>query len=189
MRWQQLFADLQAQFEEEEAAVDRGELASRARAEIGAIHLAERLRGALGVRVVLGCGTAGQVAGVLVDVGVDWLLTEDERGRQDLIAVKAVRTVAGLGRRTAAAEPAGAVAQRLDLRRALRALARDRSAVQVVLDDGGVLGGTVDRVGADYVELAEHPADAPRRAEAVRSVRAVVIDAIAVVRTAPAGLS
>ena len=60
--------------------------------------------------------------------------------------------------------------------------------MQLVLDDGAVLTGTLDRVGADYVELAEHPADQPRRSEAVLGVRAVVLDAIAVVRTAPPGL-
>ena len=37
MRWQQLFADLQAQFDEEEAAAERSESASRARAEMGAV--------------------------------------------------------------------------------------------------------------------------------------------------------
>jgi hypothetical protein len=47
----------------------------------------------------------------------------------------------------------------------------------------------VDRVGADYVEVAEHPGDLPRRAEAVQRVRAVVIAAVAVVRTSPPGLS
>jgi hypothetical protein len=189
MRWQQLFADLQAQFDEEEAAAERSESGSRARAEMGAVRLVERLRGALGLPVVLACGAAGQVTGVLVDVGADWLLTEDGRGRQDLVAATAVRTVAGLGRRTSPFVPDGAVGMQLDLRRALRALARDRSPVQVVLDDGGVLGGTLDRVGADYVELAEHPADTPRRAEVVQGVRAIVIGAIAVVRTAPVGLS
>jgi hypothetical protein len=65
----------------------------------------------------------------------------------------------------------------------MRALARDRAAVQVVLDDGAVLTGTLDRVGADYVELAEHPADQPRRAEAVQGVRVIVLAAVAVVRT------
>jgi hypothetical protein len=136
----------------------------------------------------LRCGAAGHVTGVLNEVGVDWLLLEDDRGRPTLVAASAVRSVTGLGRRTAAPEEAGVVRGRLDLRRALRGLARDRGAVQVVLDDGSVLHGTVDRVGADYVEIAEHPVDVPRRAEAVQGVSAVVIGAIAVVRTASPGL-
>jgi hypothetical protein len=189
MRWQQLFADLQAQFEAEEAALERAESASRTRAEVGAVGIADRLRGALGLPLALACGAAGTVSGVLVEVGPDWLLVEDDGARQCLVALGAVRSVGGLGRRTAAAEPAGAVRGRLDLRRALRGLARDRSAVQVVLDDGSMLGGTLDRVGADYVELAEHPADLPRRAEAVQGVRAVVIARIAVVRTVSPGLA
>jgi hypothetical protein len=61
--------------------------------------------------------------------------------------------------------------------------------VQILLEDGGTLTGTLDRVGADYVELAAHPADEPRRTEAVQGVRAVVIDAVAVVRTTAPGLS
>jgi hypothetical protein len=188
MRWQQLFADLQAQFEAEEAAAEQAESASRARAEVGALGIADRLRGALGFPLVLGCGGAGPVAGVLVEVGADWLLIEDDGARQILVAASSVRTVSGLGRRTLVVEPEGAVRVRLDLRRALRGLVRDRSAVQIVLDDGSVLNGTLDRVGADYVELAEHPADLPRRAEAVHGVRAVVVSAIAVVRTVTAGL-
>jgi hypothetical protein len=184
MRWQQLFADLQAQFDEEEAAAERGESASRARAEIGAVRLVQRLRGALGTRVSLTCRGAGQVGGVLADVGANWLLLEDDGGRQYLIASSAVRAVAGLGRGTAAPEPDGQVRVRMDLRRVLRGLARDRATVQCLLDDGSVLTGTVDRVGADFLELAEHPVDEPRRRGAVRGVRAVVLAAVAVVRTA-----
>jgi hypothetical protein len=189
MRWQQLFADLQAQFDEEEAAAERSESASRARVEMGAVRLSQRLLGSLGATVSVTCRGAGQVGGVLVDVGSDWLLLEDDHSRQNLVATAAVRAVAGLGRGAAPPEPAGAVRGLLDLRRALRALARDRAGVQVVLDDGGVVTGTLDRVGADYVELAEHPADLPRRAEAVQGVRAIVIAAVAVVRTGAAGLS
>jgi hypothetical protein len=37
------------------------------------------------------------------------------------------------------------------------------------------------------VELAAHPVDSPRRSEAVQEVRAVVIGAIAVVRTVAPG--
>src|SRR5436305_7139669 len=129
MRWQQLFADLGAQFAEAEAAADRAESASRARAEMGAVLLAERFAGAVGHPVVLRCRGAGQIAGVLAEVGVDWLLVEEEAGREALVAAAAVLAVAGLGRGTAAPEPPGAVRGRLDLRRAARALARDRSGV------------------------------------------------------------
>ncbi len=189
MRWQQLFADLQAQFDEEEVAAERSEAASRARVEVGAVRLSQRLLGSLGAPVTVTCRGAGQVAGVLVDAGPDWLLLEEERGRQQLVATAAVRAVVGLGRSTAPVQAAGAVRGQLDLRRAVRGLARDRAAVQVVLDDGGVLTGTVDRVGADYLELAEHPGDQPRRAEVVQRVRAIVLDAVAVIRTGAPGLS
>ena len=189
MRWQRLFADLEGQLEEQETAAERAEWASRARVEIGAVPLADRLRGALGSVLSIRCRGADQVVGRLVDVGTDWLLLEDEQARSCLVAVDAVRAVGGLGRRTAAAEEPGVVRRRLDLRWALRALARTRTGVQVVLDDGFVLSGTVDRVGSDYLELAEHPADQLRRAESVRGVRAVVIGAVAVVRSAPTALN
>jgi hypothetical protein len=187
MRWQQLFADLGAQFEEAEAAAQQAEGSSRARAEMGAVRLVERLRGAVGAAVVVRCQGAGQVAGVLGDVGADWLLIDEDGGREVLVAGAAVSAVAGLGRQTAP-EPAGVVGRRLDLRRAVRALARDRSAVQVVLRDGGVLTGTVDRVGADFLEVAAHPLGDERRAGAVRGVQAIALDAVAAIRTGTSGL-
>ncbi|TFV66324.1 UNVERIFIED_ORG: hypothetical protein E4P37_06390 [Bacillus sp. AZ43] len=187
MRWQQLFEDLASQFEAEQVAAEDAESASRARAEVGALRLVDRLGGARGQRLVLGVGAPGSVGGILTGVGPDWVLLEDDQGRDQLVALAAVRTVSGLGRVTAAPEPPGAVRARLDLRRTLRGLVRDRCSVQVLLDDGGVLTGTLDRVGADHVELAEHPLDTPRRAESVRGVRAVVIGAIAVVRATTPG--
>jgi hypothetical protein len=188
MRWQQLFADLQAQFEQEEVSAERAEAGSRARAEVGGLPLADRLGGAVGAPVVLTVRGAGQVAGDLVEVGADWVLVAADLGREVLVASAAIRAVGGLGRRTAAPEIPGPVRARLDLRRALRGLSRDRATVQIVLDDGTAVVGTVDRVGADYVELAEHAADTPRRAEAVQGVRAVVLSGIAVVRTVSAGM-
>jgi UTP:GlnB (protein PII) uridylyltransferase len=188
MRWQQLFADLDAQFAEAEAAADRAESASRARAEIGAVRLAERLAGAVGHSVELRCRGVGQLVGVLAEVGGDWLLVEEEAGREALVATAAVLSVGGLGRQTAAPEAAGIVRARLDLRRAVRALARDRSVVHVVLDDGATLVGTIDRVGEDFFEVAVHAPDQPRRHAAVRAVQAAVISAVAVIRTAPLGL-
>ncbi len=188
MRWQQLFADLEARFEAEQEAADRGETTSRARHEVGAVRLADRLGGGVGSAVVLLCRGAGAVSGTVAEVGTDWLLLVDDQGRECLVASSAVRAVSGLGRRTAPPRGEGPVRGRLDLRRALRGLARDRAAVQMVLDEGTRLSGTIDRVGADYLELAEHPADLHRRADAVQSVRTVVLDAVVVVRTVLPGL-
>jgi hypothetical protein len=188
MRWQQLFADLQAEFEEAEAAAERGELGSRRRAEVGSVRLAERLAGSLGRPVGLRCGGAGEIAGVLTATGPDWALLTDTGSRDVLVAVAAVGSVTGLSRLTAVPESAGGVRGRLDLRWALRALVRDRSAVQVVLADGSRHVGTLDAVGADHVDLAEHEADQPRRAAAVRGVRTIALPAVAVVRTLAPGL-
>jgi hypothetical protein len=184
MRWQQLFADLSAQFEEAASAGQRADVAARSRTEAASVTLADRLRGSLGSEIALECRGAGWVRGRLSDAGRDWALLDDEHGGELLVALAAVRVVGGLGRVTAPPED-GPVRIRLDLRRALRGLARDRSAVLVVLDDGTVLSGTLDRVGADFVELARHEADEPRRASAVREVQAVALAAVAVVR-APA---
>ncbi|SNS02158.1 hypothetical protein SAMN06893096_101398 [Geodermatophilus pulveris] len=187
MRWQRLFADLQAEFDAAEAAAERAEDASRRRVETGAVRLVDRLAGSVGRPLALRCQGAGDVTGVLVDVGADWLLL-DSGGREVLVATATVRTVAGLGRATAVPAERGAVHARMDLRRVVRGLSRDRTAVQVVLDDGSAHVGTVDGVGADHLELAEHAADQPRRAAAVRGVRAIALPAVAVVRTLAPGL-
>jgi hypothetical protein len=188
MRWQQLFSDLEAQFEQAEAAVEWGESASRARAEMGALTLADRLRGSIGERVVLRCRGADPVRGELLECGTDWLLVEDEQGREVLLAAGGILAVGGLARWSSAPDDGGVVRTRLDFRRAVRGLARDRSPVRLVLDDGTVLTGTVDRVGADHCELAEHPVDEPRRAEAVRGIQTVPLAAVSlVVRSSPVG--
>lgn len=180
MRWQQLFADLEAQFEQAAERAEQAESGSRTRAEAAATTLAGRLAGSVGAVVVLRTRGAGALGGKLVGAGPGWLLLDDGSGREVLVAAAALLSVSGLGRRTAPPDD-GAPRVRTDLRRALRGLVRDRSVVALTLDDGSVLTGTFDRLGADFVELAEHPADEYRRAAAVRSVQTVPLPAVAAI--------
>lgn len=182
MRWQRLFDDLEAQADAYAAAEFEAEVGERARYESGQLRLVDRLRPAVGHQVDVCCRGAGAVVGQLARVGSDWLLVEEQPDRHAVVACSAVTSIGGLGRLSAPPGSEGRIAARLDLRRALRGIARDRSAVQVSLVDGSMISGTLDRVGADFAEVAEHPQREPRRAGTVRSVRTVPITAVAVVR-------
>jgi hypothetical protein len=80
----------------------------------------------------------------------------------------------------AAANPS--VADRLDVGHVLRMIARDRVGVTVLLRDGSRLAGTIDRVGADFLDLAEHLVGEPRRARQVSGLRMVAFAGLAAVR-------
>ena len=183
MRWDELFADLDAQLEAAEAAELAGEVADRTRREQGLLRLVDRLRPSVGAPLTVTCAGAGTLHGRLLDVGVDWLLLE-ETGKQELLVSTAmVLGISGAGARSDVPGSEGEVGRKLDLRWALRGLARSRVGVQVVLLDGSVLAGTFDRVGADHVDLAEHPAGEARRAAAVRQVRVLPLTALSAVRS------
>ena len=181
MRWKALFDDLEAQAEAAAAAELEGEVRDRTRRELGLLGVRDRLRPAQGYELSVAVHGAGTVTGRLLDTGPDWVLLDERAGRELLVPLSAVLSVGGLGRR---AEQRGRdeVGRRLDLRWALRGLARDRAPVQVLLRDGSSLAGTLDRVGADYVDLAEHPQGEARRPAAVQGVRLVPLSALALVR-------
>jgi hypothetical protein len=156
MRWEALFADLEAEVAEEEAAERRSEVADRSRAEVGRLRLIDRLGSALNAPGALRVALAGHAAvgGSLRSVGSDWLLLTQDSGAEWIIAFAAVQTIQGLG--AASAEPGweGLVGARLDIRVALRRVVRDRSRVTVGLSSADVISGRLSRVGADHVELA-----------------------------------
>jgi len=173
MRWDDLFGDLEAQLDAAEAASVDAEVADRTRRESALLTMAERLGGSLGDRVGVHVAGAGRVDGRLLEVSDRWLLLVDDSGAQVLVAGPAVQSVAGLAPTSdPSSAPAGAQRVRLGLGVVLRALARDRSPVVVRLTAGGTVEGTLERVGADFVELTEHPAGEvrPRRAGPVRTV-------------------
>ncbi len=180
-RWEGLFADLEGEFAAADAADLRGEVADRTRRENASLRLVDRLRPALGHEVRISLPAQVVVAGRLADLGSDWVLVAEARGSA-LVPLAHVTSVAGLGALSAAPGSEGRVVAALDVRYALRRLARDRVEVVVAAIDGSVLSGTLDRVGADFVEIAEHQAGVPRRKGSVRRVLAVPVAAIIVVR-------
>ena len=74
------------------------------------------------------------------------------------------------------------MARRFTLPLALGAVSRDRVAVELCDIDGRMVVGTVDVVGADHLEVAEHAADESRRAGNVTAVSLVPYASLAWVR-------
>lgn len=191
MRWEELFADLTAEFEALESAELAAEISDRTRRELARIRLVDRLRAAESSAVAVTVQTLSgdqTVGGRLLDVGPDWLLVErSDAPVEVLIPLSVVGTVIGLP--SSASEPGseGHVQARLDLAHVLRGIARDRAAVCLAIGGGRMLTGTIDRVGADYLDLAEHAPDEPRRAGNVRAVRTVPFAAIRFVQRAASG--
>ncbi len=182
MRWDALFADLEAQAEALEHAERAAEVEERVRIEVAAIGLVDRLRAAVDTPLRVQCAGALALTGVLRRVGPDWLLLDEGSGREVLTAVAAVHGVTGLSRVSAVPDSAPGVESRLSLRHALRGLARDRSPVRVCRVDGSTLDATIDRVGADFIEVALHAPGETRRRGDVREVALVPFAALAAVR-------
>lgn len=185
MRWDDLFESLDRQFEQLLDAADDAELADRVRVAFGAVIAVERLAGAVGATIRVRLADERRVSGALTRVGPDFLLLRESPSVDLLVAWSAVAAVEGLSMRTGAG--LGSVDSRFDLRRAVRSVARDRAAVTVHTTHGTELSGTVDRVGADFFELAAHAAWETRRSTAVQGVVLVPLSAVTLIRSAPLG--
>jgi hypothetical protein len=181
-RWEELFADLEAQMTSLFAAEAHGELADRTRAEAARLTLRDRLYPAVGSVVRVRCPADLHFTGRLTGVGSEWLLLRDDGARETLISAGAVLSIGGLGRLSSAPGSQGVVESRLGLRHALTGVARDRSVLQVHLVDGSTMDGTIDRVGSNFIEVAVLPAGEIRRRSAVLEARAIAIDAVVAVR-------
>jgi hypothetical protein len=179
MRWEELFEDLETQWQAQVRRELDAEVADRTRRERASITLADRLaaQDRSIVRVALVDGT--MLSGKVQEVGQGWLVLSMVTG-SCLVPVAAVAGISGLQRKAGMPGPG----RSFGFGYALRGLSRDRVAVTVVDVSGGASTGTIDGVGRDFLELSEHPADLPRRRENITSTRVVPFAAIVLVRPA-----
>ncbi len=174
MRWEALFADLEAGLAAAAAQDLRDEVAELTRAERAQVRLADRLRAAAGspLRLVLREGLG--VDGVVGDAAPQWVLLAPDAVRRALVPITAVTAAVGLP--VHAAPSPGEVERRLGLGHVLRAIARDRVAVRV--DATGVsVSGRLERVGADHVDVT------PTHAQRGAAGWTFAFDALVVVRS------
>jgi hypothetical protein len=145
------------------------------------VGLHERLIAHSGRGIELRLAAGILVSGTVADAGLDWVLVHDRGQRGSLVPFRGIVAINGLGA-DAAAGPGVVTAKRFGLGYALRGLSRDRSVVSLSDIAGSVTTGTIDAVGADAIDLSEHPADVARRAENIVARRVIPFTAVVVVR-------
>jgi len=179
MRWNQLFDDLEAQWDAETRRDLDSEVADRTRRERATVGLYERLAASVGETVLVRLVSGRAVSGAIADVGQDWMLIRSDR-RPVLVPLAAAAAVSGLSER-ATGSPVG---KRFSLGYALRGLSRDRAVVTIEDVTGATTSGTIDAVGSDCFDLSEHAPDEPRRPENITGRRVVPFAAVVSVSAA-----
>lgn len=190
MRWDRFFEDLEDQLDSEWEA-ERAALDTEAeRLRLSRVTVRERLvalaRHGRPVAVQLVDGSA--LAGTLRRVGADWFAVSGDAapGGTSIVPIGALAGIGGAADAVLSsvrdADPGPALGQRMSFGFVLRDLVRRRLEVTVHLVDGRTLHGTIDRAGADHLDLALHEAGAARRAENVTGYRIVPFTAVVAVR-------
>lgn len=187
MRWERLFEDLQNQFASEWEA-ERAALDTEAeRLRLARLPLRARLLALLGGAATIEVTGSERLRGTLTAAGEDWLGVDLDGGAAAVVRTDAVASL-GLDHEDmlhSAREHGGtprSLAERMSFGFVARDLARRRVAVGIHRTDGAVLTGTIDRAGADHLDLARHEPGAPRRASEVAGFQLLPFAAIGWVR-------
>ena len=194
MRWQNLFDDLESQLESELGAEEIDLLAEEERLRLGRLTMRDRLRalheGMPETPVVVGLRGGERIALAVAALGRDWIAGDADSGmlRSAIVPLAAVVAIDPSTAQLAASlraepspEPPTALSARLGLAFVLRDLCRRRAPVEVHVGAERA-HGTIDRVGRDHLDLAEHAVGEPRRREAVARIRLVAFSALDLVR-------
>jgi hypothetical protein len=181
MRWDALFADLEAQASIAREAERAAEVSEQTRMVLGSITWQERVAALARTRVRLVCRGKLDLVGEIYRVGAGWLLLQDPNRREFVVPINAIEALSTRGE--SSRNPGSIVGDsRLGLGHALRGLARDRSGVRVYCADGSIIDGTLDRVAADFIELARHPGAEFRRRDAVRETMCITWTAVSAIQ-------
>lgn len=151
MRWDDLFADLEAQAAGLAQADRSARIAERARYETAQVTMSDRFAASIGASVRIRPTGTAVIAGRVLRTGADWLVVADTQFEY-LLCLRWVVDVVGLSRRVAGA-PVADSASNAPLTHALRCLGAERADVRISLCDGSSATGTIDRVGADFIDL------------------------------------
>jgi hypothetical protein len=197
MRWDNLFDDLESQLEQELGAEEVDLLAEEERLRLGQLRVRDRVmamtRPGEGVPDPLRLALrGGELLSVAVgSVGRDWLVGELVGARRGSCVVplaaiaSLLPTPEQLARSTTGDAPVQApiaLSARLGLTFVLRDLCRRRAAVEVSTASEGVLHGTIDRVGRDHLDIAEHAPGEARRAASVSRIRILPLSEVLLAR-------
>lgn len=191
MEWDHLFADLEgqlaAEWEAERAALD----AESERLRISRLTMRDRLRrmAASAARISIELCDGSRWDCVLRATGADWVgvvLPSDPRLR--IVPLTGI-TALGVDHGTLlsslddqAVGDGNVLRARMTFGFVLRDLSRRRTPVTIGHRSGDPQHGSIDRAGADHLDLALHDLGEPRRARAVRGFRVMPFEAVVWVR-------
>jgi hypothetical protein len=179
-----VFDELEGEFEAGLRQEAEQEALAAVRAEVGATVLWEQLARRIGRETTVLAG-ARAFRGVVVASYPEFLVLRAVDGTEHLIRYGPAASVA-LSAEPPALRPAPpAAARRYQFALALRELARRREPVRVELVQGARCDGTIEAVGSDYLEVAEHDLGEARRRAAVRARRFVGFAAVVAVTLPP----
>ncbi|KDP90734.1 MULTISPECIES: hypothetical protein [Clavibacter] len=200
MRWENLFDDLEGQWETARLAEERDQRAEEERTRVARTVLRDRLRAltsadqARPLRLSLSDGTWIDLRAKVL--GRDWMSGEltvpgDAPSREERACILPLASihVLALDREQVRASlapvselpPERGIVDRIGLSFVLRDLCRRRARVELRLRDA-VVGGTLDRVARDHVDVAVHEVGTPRRESLVSGYRLVPLAGIVLVR-------
>jgi len=151
-----LLAELEATLDARLRAEDEALAEAAVQEVLSRRRLSEAMAGRLGSSVVAEAG-GHTVAGSIEAVNSDSVVIRGESGEEYLVALGGVAfsLKPSDSRPAPAPRPASRGPGRLPLQVILRGLGRRRVAVTLTLLNGRMLSGTVEEVGADYLEIAE----------------------------------